>query len=112
MAEVLDCVSKDAMEKLLNEIISSRIPVPNCRYVYDRNHWNKEIQNLCFGKRYTCLHQIDISYRFGIKVDRGTQLTDSQLHKQCCLLHFAAGNIVYLLELQRVRCHDQVIRLQ
>ena len=56
--------------------------------------------------------ELTAAAEFGIKVDRGTQLTDSQLHKQCCLLHFAAGNIVYLLELQGVRCHDQVIRLQ
>lgn len=27
-------------------------------------------------------------------------------------LQNVAGNIVYLLELQGVRCHDQVIRLQ
>jgi hypothetical protein len=58
MAEVLDCVSKDAMEKLLNEIISSRIPAPKGRYIYDRRRWNKEIQNLCFDSIASVINQI------------------------------------------------------
>lgn len=48
MAEVLDCVPKEYLENLVNEIISSRIPASNGRYIYDRKRWNKEIQNLCF----------------------------------------------------------------
>ena len=48
MAEVLDCVPKNKLENLVDEIIGSRIPASNGRYVYDRKHWNKEIQKLCF----------------------------------------------------------------
>lgn len=48
MAEVLDCVPKDMLENLVDEIVSSRIPTSNGRYIYDRKLWNKEIQKLCF----------------------------------------------------------------
>lgn len=48
MAEVLDCVPKDMLENLVDEIVSSRIPASNGRYIYDRKHWNKEIQKICF----------------------------------------------------------------
>lgn len=58
MAEVLDCVPKEHMESLVNEIISSRIPASNGRYVYDRKRWNKEIQKLCFDSIANAINQI------------------------------------------------------
>ena len=48
MAEVLDCVQKNRLENLVDEIVTSRIPASNGRYIYDRKRWNKEIQKLCF----------------------------------------------------------------
>ena len=48
MAEVLDCVPKEQLENILNDIVSSRILCTNGRHQYDRKKWNKEIQKLCF----------------------------------------------------------------
>lgn len=58
MAEVLDCVPKEHLENLVNEIISSRIPASNGRYIYDRKRWNKEIQKLCFDSISSVIKQI------------------------------------------------------
>ena len=49
MAEVLGCVEKCEMEKMLNEIIGSVSSSMN-RPVYDRRRWNREIHNLCYDK--------------------------------------------------------------
>ena len=48
MAEVLECVPTDEMEKLLIEIKNSRVTTDNGTFQYDRKRWNKAIQNLCF----------------------------------------------------------------
>ena len=50
MAEVLECVPTDEMEKLLIEIKNSRVTTDNGTFQYDRKRWNKAIQNLCFDK--------------------------------------------------------------
>ena len=53
MAEVANCVDKTKLEKLVNDIIASGMPIkvrsevkPNVKY--DRRKWNRKIQNLCF----------------------------------------------------------------
>jgi len=58
MAEVLDCVPKEQLEDLVNKITSSRIHVSNGRYIYDRRHWNKEIQKLCFDSIADAINQV------------------------------------------------------
>lgn len=58
MAEVLNCVPKEQLENLVNEIVSSRVPASNGRYIYDRKHWNKEIQKLCFDSIANLVNQI------------------------------------------------------
>lgn len=58
MAEVLDCVPKDRMNSLLSDIVGSRIPAPNGRYLYDRERWNKEIQKLCFDSITDAINQV------------------------------------------------------
>lgn len=58
MAEVLDCVQKEHMENLVNEIVNSHIAVSDERFIYDRKHWNREIQKLCFDNIARVVNQI------------------------------------------------------
>lgn len=58
MAEVLNCVPKEHLDNLVHEIVSSRILASNGRYFYDRKHWNKEIQKLCFDSIARVVNQI------------------------------------------------------
>ena len=48
MAEVADCVPKADMEALVEVITQNAIKGNGDRPIYDRRHWNKEIQRLCF----------------------------------------------------------------
>jgi hypothetical protein len=48
MAEVADCVSKEDMSVLVDEIAKLGIKSNGDRPIYDRRYWNKEIQRLCF----------------------------------------------------------------
>lgn len=48
MAEVADCVPKADMAALVEEISKNAIKSTDERPVYDRRHWNREIQRLCF----------------------------------------------------------------
>ena len=48
MAEVADCVPKADMTALLEEISQNAIKGTDERPIYDRRHWNREIQRLCF----------------------------------------------------------------
>ncbi|MBQ3732246.1 MAG: hypothetical protein IJS04_08815 [Muribaculaceae bacterium] len=48
MAEVADCVPKADMADLVEEISKNAIKSTEERPVYDRRHWNREIQRLCF----------------------------------------------------------------
>ena len=48
MAEVADCVPKADMAGLVEEISKNAIKSTDERPVYDRRHWNREIQRLCF----------------------------------------------------------------
>ncbi len=50
MAEVSGAVEKDELEKLANRIIESASCPKGKRPIYDRNKWNREIQQLCFDK--------------------------------------------------------------
>ena len=43
---------------LLSDIVGSRIPAPNGRYLYDRERWNKEIQKLCFDSITDAINQV------------------------------------------------------
>ena len=58
MAEVLDCVPKEQLENLLNKIVNSRVLASNGRYIYDRKHWNNEIQRLCFDSIADAINQV------------------------------------------------------
>ena len=58
MAEVIDCVPKEQLEKLVNKIVSCRISAPSGRYIFDRRRWNKEIQKLCFDSIASVINQI------------------------------------------------------
>ena len=48
MAEVSGSVPTDALEQLVGAIIQDAIGHDGDRPIYDRRHWNKEIQRLCF----------------------------------------------------------------
>lgn len=48
MAEVADCVPNADMAALIEEIIKNAIKNNGEHPIYDRKHWNKEIQRLCF----------------------------------------------------------------
>lgn len=48
MAEVADCVPKVDMAALVEEISKNAIKGTDERPVYNRRHWNREIQHLCF----------------------------------------------------------------
>ena len=48
MAEASGSVSPDALEKLVDAIANGAICCDGERPIYDRRHWNKEIQRLCF----------------------------------------------------------------
>lgn len=48
MAEVSDCVPKADLAALVEEISKSAIKGADERPIYNRRHWNREIQRLCF----------------------------------------------------------------
>lgn len=48
MAEASGSVSRDALEKMVDAITNGAIAYDDVRPIYDRRHWNKEIQRLCF----------------------------------------------------------------
>lgn len=48
MAEVSGSVPSDVLEKMVDAIITGAIGYDGDRPIYDRRHWNKEIQRLCF----------------------------------------------------------------
>ena len=48
MAEASGSVSPDALEKIVGAITNSAIGHDGDRPIYDRRHWSKEIQHLCF----------------------------------------------------------------
>ena len=48
MAEASCSVSPDALEKMVDAIAYGAIGNGGDRPIYDRRHWNKEIQRLCF----------------------------------------------------------------
>ena len=48
MAEVSGSVPIDALEQLVDTITHDAIGYDSDRPIYDRRHWNKEIQRLCF----------------------------------------------------------------
>ena len=48
MAEASGCVSSDALENMVDTIANSAIGHDGERPIFDRRHWNKEIQHLCF----------------------------------------------------------------
>ena len=48
MAEASGSVSPDALEKMVDAIADGAIGNDGDRPIYDRRHWNKEIQRLCF----------------------------------------------------------------
>lgn len=48
MAEASGSVSTDALEKMVDTITNGAIGHGGDRPIYDRRHWNKEIQRLCF----------------------------------------------------------------
>lgn len=58
MSEALDCIPKERLENLVNEIACSRILASNGRYFFDRKHWYKEIQKLCFDSISRVVNQI------------------------------------------------------
>ena len=69
MAEVLGCVDKQEMEKLLNDIIESATPSEK-RPIYDRRKWNRCIHNLCYDKIMEAITGENISSNSGNKVLR------------------------------------------
>ena len=48
MAEVSESVPKESLRKLVDAITQSAVSYDGERPIYDRRHWNKEIQRLCF----------------------------------------------------------------
>lgn len=48
MAEASGSVSSEALEELVDAITKGAIGYDGDRPIYDRRHWNKEIQHLCF----------------------------------------------------------------
>ena len=48
MAEASGSLSRDTLEKLVDAIANGAIGYDGDRPFYDRRHWNKEIQRLCF----------------------------------------------------------------
>jgi len=48
MAEVSGCVTSDVLEKMVDAIANGAISHDGDRPIYDRRHWNKEIQRLFF----------------------------------------------------------------
>ena len=48
MAEASRSVSSDALEKIVDTITQNILDYDRDRPIYDRRHWNKEIQRLCF----------------------------------------------------------------
>ncbi|MBR5170551.1 MAG: hypothetical protein IKW85_08280 [Muribaculaceae bacterium] len=48
MAEVSDSVPADSLAMMVGSIAQNAIGYDGDRPIYDRRHWNKEIQRLCF----------------------------------------------------------------
>lgn len=48
MAEASGSVSPDALEKMVDAITNGAIGYDGVRPIYDKRHWNKEIQRLCY----------------------------------------------------------------
>lgn len=48
MAEASGCVPAASLATMVDTIVQNAIGFDGARPIYDRRHWNKEIQRLCF----------------------------------------------------------------